>query len=897
MLFVFALTLFSSATLLFLVQPMVGKLILPLLGGTPAVWNTCMVFFQTILLAGYAYAHATTTWLGTRRQAILHMAVLAVPLLFFPLEVRRDLLPATARNPIPALLLALTVCAGVPFFVVSASAPLLQKWFSSTAHPAARDPYFLYAASNLGSMLALLSYPTLVEPMLGLKDQCWIWGIGYGMLVVLTAVCATLLWVTPGTAAPTPSARREPSQPSAPNPPSRKGGKGGGRRARGRARVPITAPAPASASAAPPSLTGASRSWARRLRWLVLAAVPSSLMLGSTTYITTDLAPVPFLWVLPLALYLLSFILVFARPAAVLHRIVVWTMPPAVAVVVLLMFLPFPPGLAVNIAAHLLVLFLAAMVCHGELARDRPDPSGLTEYYLWMSMGGVSGGLFNAILAPLAFDSLIEYPLALVLACLLLPPGHAVQDTARRQRRDWVVAGSLGMAGLVLGLLGLLDSSLSWSIPLGKLGLVTPALLALTLGAVLAVGQGSNRTATRMDLVLPCALGVLTVGLLLGLRASRFEPALQTVAQSEHINVAQLRMLLTYGTPLVIACMFLRRPLCLGLCLGAVLLVQDLDSLFAQRLLYRGRSFFAALRIGTAPASSGPEPLEVRWLAHGKTVHGQQFLEEHLHDIPLSYFHRTSPIGQVLTACNTDPKVPIGVIGLGAGTLAAYARPGQRLTLFEIDPLIGRLSDGPGAFFTFLSDARSRGASVEILLGDARLTLERLRTAAPEKFGILIVDAFNSDAPPLHLLTREALQIYLNNLREDGLLVFNLSNRHLDLRPVLGNLAAVIGLTGYYQFDLDATAPGKSQSLWVVLARNENCLDRLQNPKRWAEQRMTLGGLLIPLSAAGLPLPAMLLSSIGMAATGPPWQPLFAVEEVGVWTDDFSNLFRVVRKW
>src|SRR5215475_744698 len=375
-LLLYAVTMFVGATLLFVVQPMVGKMILPLLGGTPAVWSTCMVFFQAALLGGYAYAHTSSARLSLPRQMLLHLGLMLLPLAVLPLAVNPALLRRGVANPILDVLLLLSLSVGLPFLVVSATAPLLQKWFSQTGHAAAGDPYFLYAASNLGSMLALLGYPTLIEPRLHLRGEGWLtqtrlWSGGYLVLLVLIALCAFDLWRR-GPIAP----RAEPESPEEPPEP-------------------------------PPS-------GAQYFRWIVLAFVPSSLMIGATTYITTDIAAVPLLWVMPLAIYLLTFILAFGR----------W---------------------------HFLLLFLVALACHGELALSRPSSRHLTHFYLLLSVGGVLGGLFNGLLAPVVFHSLVEYPLVMALACFLVGGRRPARAWGPRAvALDIAVAVAVGIAALIL---------------------------------------------------------------------------------------------------------------------------------------------------------------------------------------------------------------------------------------------------------------------------------------------------------------------------------------------------------------------------------------------------------------------------------------------------------------
>jgi len=398
--------MFLSALLLFMVQPMFAKMALPLLGGSPAVWNTAMVFYQAMLLGGYIYAHVATRWLGARRQAAIHLLVLLLPLVALPIGIPSGWLPPTQTNPAPWLLALLLVAVGLPFFVVSASSPMLQTWFASTRHRAAADPYFLYAASNIGSILALLVYPTLIEPTLGLEIQSWIWAGGYLVLALMTALCAIALWrrLAGAVVQPVPLAHSE--------------------------RLPI----------------------GQRLRWVALAFVPSSLMLSVTTYLSTNIAPIPLLWVIPLAIYLLSFILVFMRKPLVPHDHMRRALPMLLLTLLITLVAQATEPIGLLIVVHLATFFVAAMVCHGAIARDRPAATYLTEFYLWMSVGGVLGGLFNALLAPLLFTTVLEYPLVLVLACLIQPSEAASQPGVRARRLDLGLPVALGLlvAALIL---------------------------------------------------------------------------------------------------------------------------------------------------------------------------------------------------------------------------------------------------------------------------------------------------------------------------------------------------------------------------------------------------------------------------------------------------------------
>lgn len=737
MLLLYALTIFVSATLLFLVQPMVGKMLLPLLGGTPAVWNTCMVFFQAVLLAGYSYAHASTSWLGVRRQAVVQLLLLPAPFLVLPLHIGADGL-AVGGAPALTVLLVLSLSVGLPFFVLSTSAPVLQKWFADSGHPSARDPYFLYGASNLGSMLALLSYPLLVEPNLSLRgaenssiSQTHLWMLGYGVLCVLYLCCAVALWRSAGT------------------------------------------PAQEAAQATPePAVTGQ-----RRLRWVLLAFVPSSLLLGSTTYLTTDVAAIPLLWVVPLAVYLLSFILVFGRMPAGAQRLFVRLQPFVILAALLVTIAGLLVWFWVGILLHLTLLFVVSMACHGEMARDRPGTGRLTEFYLLMSLGGVLGGAFNGLLAPVLFPTLLEYQLVMVLACLLAPPLDGAADAG----------------------------------PVPPLKLIGVPLLLFVL--CLQVFQFSGA------------------------------PAL--------------------AVALVVCCVYLRQPVRFGLCVGAVVLAGLLIGLTQKNLTHQ-RSFFGALRVRLTDQWEGqPAPHPLRVLEHGTTRHGLQWVSDDpaLRGEPLAYYHRQGPLGQVFAAvAGRDAGWRIGVVGLGAGAIAAYGKPGQTITFYEIDDLICRIAFDPAAF-TYLRDATARGvkgmATIEdVVLGDARLTLEQANRTQEPLFNMLVVDAFSSDAIPMHLITRQALDVYLERLAADGLLVMHFSNRYLKLEPAIANLVrdrnrrVGDGLMVQIRKDEDATVVGKFPSIWVVIAR----------------QPLALG--------AG-------------------WRTAEPAEDVGVWTDDFSNLLRV----
>jgi hypothetical protein len=727
----FCLTLFVSAALLFCMQPMIAKMILPLLGGTPAVWNTCMVFFQAVLLAGYTYAHATSSWLGIRRQLTLHLVILTLPFIVLPVDLAAGWVPPTDRNPIPWLLSLLLISIGIPFFVLSASAPLLQKWFASTRHFTAGDPYYLYAASNLGSMLALVCYPLLIEPMLPLKGdlwlaQNWLWTTGYALLVVLMAGCAYATWYVRPATAKEESGKRDWASFEIDKILQKDSG---------------------------PSVR-------MRLRWIALAFVPSSLLLGVTTYITTDIAPVPLLWVIPLALYLLSFIMVFAsRPLVPLS----WAeraLPMAILVTAFTFF--FEAVYKIGPLLHLATFFLAALVCHGELAKARPAIRHLTGFYLCISVGGVLGGLATALIAPLIFDRIFEYPLALILLCLLRP--HVLSDDKARLGR--------------------------W-----------------------------------LDVCLPLALGgAVAAALLLGLPATGLKPVPFTIT--------------LVCLPMLLGCYaFKDRPLRFALGLGALLLTAGLSSRLYNRVLHQERTFFGVLRVIHDPEGNFHQ------LAHGSIVHGQQSLDPSRRREPLTYYHRTGPIGQIFEVFQGRPSIQqVGVIGLGAGSLACYAQPGADWTFFEIDPAVEKIARDP-RFFTFLNDCRA--SKLDVVLGDARL---RLKEAPEHCYGLIVLDAFTSDSIPIHLLTREAMRLYVDKLADGGLLAFHISNVYLDLRPILGKLARDANLVCLIRHDAEISVEearsGKTASLWAVMARREEDLGNLVMDPRWQSPPSDVGGAL-----------------------------------------------------
>jgi hypothetical protein len=734
----YAAALFSSAALLFLVQPLTARLVLPLLGGSPAVWNTCMLVFQMLLLAGYLYAHAAPHWLGERRQALVHLAVLALPWLVLPIALRPGWSPPVAGSPVVWLAGVLLVAVGLPFFAVATTGPLLQRWFAATGHPAGRDPYFLYAASNLGSLLGLFAYPFLLEPLLRLGEQAWTWSAGYALFLLQASVSAAALWRSPGShsLAATESTLRRPL------------------------------------------------AWRHRGRWLLLAFVPSSLLLSVTLHLTMDVAPIPLLWVVPLALYLLSFVLAFARRPWLSAKALGRNMPVFVLLVVLAMLSEATQPAMLLLPLHMALLFWVALFCHTSLAEERPPAAQLTEFYLWLSIGGALGGAFNALLAPLLFRGLAEYPIVLVLACTLRPPEGKPARPGRIDPRWLDVLLPLGLAGLA-------------------------ALLVL---AVHAAG----------------------------------------------VPPGPLRRGLLFLLPVVVCYTFLSRPFRFAFGIAVLLAVGALHEGTHGSIVYRERSFFGVHRVTLDPTRS------FHILVHGNTEHGRQNLDPQFRHEPLTYYYRDSPIGKLIAALDAAGQLHrVGVVGLGAGALCCYAHTGQEWTFYEIDPAVIHIACDSG-LFTFWKDCAVRPMLVP---GDARLTLQQ----SHERYDLLVIDAFSSDAIPLHLLTREALAIYQAHLSDHGVLAFHISNDYLDLAPILGDLAGdaqppLVCRRRDDRYLLDAERRmGASPSQWVAQVRDEE--DRF-----------------------------LFLDTEGRIAPIHGWLPVQPRLGRRVWSDDYSNILGAL-KW
>jgi hypothetical protein len=679
-----AATIFLSAFLLFQVQPVVGKLVLPWFGGSAGVWTTCLLFFQLLLLLGYLYAHVVVRHLSHRGQVRLHGGLLVAALLTLPLRLHQLFRPADGAEPLARLLALLVLTVGLPYLLLSTTGPLVQAWVARRGHV----PYRLFALSNLASMLALLSYPLLVEPFVPLRAQSWLWSAGF---VAFAALIFTM-------------ARRNAQEPPLAQ----------------LAQEPETAPAAG-----------------LKVLWIVFAAVPSMLLMAVTTHLSTNVAPIPFLWVLPLALYLLSFILCFEGTRWYRRGLFLGLLP----VLLTVMTLSLKPNFrlvdyhfqALNAAAGWLGsirgqvllfsagLFVICMMAHGELARRRPHPQFLTGFYLRISLGGALGGCFVALLAPRLFTTYLELPLGLVAAAVVAGFALAWDSSAHHRWRP-LAAGA-------------------WF------------LLAVGLGCY---ALGLNRDPSRITVT-------------------------------------------------------------------------------------RGRNFYGTLAVYDSPEGTW------RTLAHGTITHGGQFLDPAKANNPATYYSRDSGVGLAIASLPTAPR-KLGVVGLGSGSLAAYGRPGDRIRFYEINPLVEPFAR---RYFTFLGQGR---AATEVVLGDARLSLE---AEPPQGYDLLAIDAFSGDAIPVHLLTREAFALYFRHLAPGGVLAVHVSNKYLELKPVVRASVDAFGQTARVVDTESDENAGSYGSTWVLITRDATFFDRPAFQKN---------GDVSPLPAASL-----------------------------LWRDDFSNLFRVLK--
>lgn len=725
----FTSAIFVSAFLLFAVQPMFAKMVLPRLGGSPSVWSVAMCFFQAALLIGYGYAHLLTRTLSLMSAVVVHIGVSLLALVALPIGLAvgwdRPPLDYTAFW----LIGLFAVSIGIPFVAVSANSPLLQVWFSRTGHPHAGDPYFLYGASNVGSLIALLGYPVLFEPFLRLQTQSAAWTVGYVVLIGLIAACGALAIVSgPGATAAPPRARNAATE---------------------------------------------SATWARKLSWMGYAFIPSALLVALTAHISTDVAAAPFLWVVPLALFLLTFVITFARRPVIPHSLMLMLQPVFVIPLAILATWGQAQMWALFLVLNLVGYFVVAMVCHGELVQKRPAASQLTGFYLWMSLGGVLGGAFASLVAPHVFSTVIEYPVLLV-ASLLARPGAFSTVPSRWLRNLAIGAALFGVLALPMVLFG--------------------------------INIMNNPRNVIVGLILFSVLAAVFVK----------SPSLLT-------------------------------SLVLAVFLSALLFQND------QNIVETRRGFFGVHKVALSPDG------RFRLLYHGTTLHGAESIADEDGSAgerpePLTYYHDKGPLYQAIAETRRAKGGfdKVGIIGLGSGSLACWRQPSEAWRYFEIDPIVADIASDP-AYFSFLSAC---SPDLPIVLGDARLTVA---DEADASYDMLVVDAFSSDSIPVHLMTREAFEMYLSKLRPDGVIAMHISNRNMDLAPALAAIGTALGLTTLIHEVVQTESievSFKSGARVVVFGRDAGDVEAL--------------------------------------AALPGWQALEPTIGVAEWTDDYSNILGAI---
>ncbi|MFC0243853.1 fused MFS/spermidine synthase [Rhodopseudomonas telluris] len=707
-LIVYTAAIFTSALLLFSVQPLFTKMVLPRLGGSPAVWSVAMVFFQSLLLGGYAYAHFISQFRNRLVPIVIHLVLLVAAMLTLPLSIAGGWGTPPASGYAFWLLGLFAVSIGLPFFALAANNPLLQAWFVRTGHPNGPDPYFLYASSNIGSFLALLSYPVLLEPTLALRSQNLVWTGGYGLLILLIAGCGYLLLRSP--------------------------------------KMDIRAGAPDDSDAAAPS-------WMLRTRWVFLAAVPSGLLIAVTAHISTDVAAAPLLWVLPLSLYLLTWVLVFQSRPLLPHKWMLGLQPLAIAVIAVLLAYTGTANLLVMLAGHLISFFIIAMACHGELARTRPDARYLTGFYVALSFGGMVGGLFAGLVAPYSFSWIAEYPILLALAVLCRP--RVLERVPQWTCWYWAFLAALAVA------------------------LIAPAFASGKIYDWLSI----NRLLIVGDVAAVAAFAALV------LRASRWKVFATVV-----LALALIRLYPSDD--------------------GRVETV---------------RSFFGVHKIQVT--SNG----QYHVLLHGTTIHGAEKMQNDDgtpvtgRPEPISYYYKDGGIGQGISAIRARKNGPIrvAVIGLGSGSLACASQSGETWKFFEIDQSMVDTARDP-RYFTYVSKC---APDLQPVMGDARLTFADEPNGA---YDLIIVDAYSSDAIPIHLATREAMAIYKSKLTPQGAVLMHVSNRHLELTSVVVGIAAANGLKSWsYSEDSDRDAEYIFSTSVVVSAREPEDVGSIATAQDW----------------------------------------------------------------
>ena len=732
---VYAVTIFLSAFLLFQVQPMIGKMILPWFGGSAAVWSACLVYFQVSLLLGYLYAHGVSR-LRPKRQAVVHTLLLVASLAMLPVIPSAVWKPVASGDPTLGIVGVLVATIGLPYLLLSTTGPLLQAWYVGVRPGAI--PYRLFALSNLGSMLALLSYPVIVEPMLAARTQAWMWSGAYAVFALL---CVGAAWkMSARVKEAVQDARSEPADRPA---------------------------------------------WKLYVFWILLAACPSALLLAVTTMLSQNVAPIPFLWVLPLAIYLLTFILCFESDRFYSRIVFLPLLGSAVAAMSFTAYYDLGnPHIRVAIPVFGAGLFLCAMACHGELARLKPHPRYLTGFYLAVSFGGALGGLFVAIVAPHLFHDYVEFSILLVASVALMAvAAWKVRTEPASGRTVWILQAE-----------------------------------AVALGAVALGGDvifGGDRAV--MGVIGGCAAATAVVVIA---RRRQLDPGVET---------------------------WVVRGGMLALTVWAAVYLGYKEHDDSQRFILSERNFYGVLRVREQPDNEFQTGL--RALIHGTIYHGSQITDPQYRRTPTTYYGPESGVGRALAALKERGPVRAGFIGLGAGVLASYGRGGDMFRFYEINPLDVKIANTQ---FTFLKDCP---AHPQIAWGDARLSLER---EPPQRFDVLAVDAFSSDSIPVHLLTREAFELFFRHLTPGGVLAVHVSNRYLNLIPVVAGNGAALGKA-------------------VLLVRDDGEEQDYLDGSDW---------MLVSSDAALLQRPVFQKGDVRSLKERPGFRD---------WTDDYSNLFQILK--
>ncbi len=731
----YAVTIFLSAFLLFQVQPLIAKMILPWFGGSAAVWSAAMLFFQIVLLAGYAYAHIVIRYLRAKSQLAVHAALLIGGCALLPILPSPRWQPSEAGDPTLRILTLLTVTIGLPYFLLASTSPLLQAWYSRRT--GGGMPYRLFALSNFGSMLALVSFPFLVEPRLTSHQQAYTWS---GLFVLFAALCGFAAWRSSNSSAKSAFTER-------------------------------------AGSGIAEETTADRPSFAQLLLWVALAACASTLLVSATTHLTQNVAPIPLLWVVPLGLYLLTFILAFESDRIYQRWIFLPMLAPALGAMAYMIWAVsgnleikwLIPGLSAG-------LFFCCMMCHGELARRKPAPQFLTLFYLMVSLGGAIGGVFVALIAPRVFHSYLELQIGLVVCAIL--------------------------AAIVV-----------WNVTISK-----PGGWALRVGIVMAAVVLARPRIFHLDLDLNAfAIVCAMLGLIL-----------LWCVTIPRLGQWPLRVTLVIGAGV----------------LAGYLARREQEETGGYRLTVR--NFYGVLRVKDEVSTGNPTE---RVLLHGTIKHGSQVLDDKLRYQPISYYGPDSGVGRAIRALQEQGPIRVGVIGLGAGVLCAWGRAGDVYRVYDINPLVERIAQTEFSYYPHLA------ADKRILLGDARLTLERQEN---QNFDLIAVDAFSSDAIPIHLLTREALAVYFRQLKPAGILALHVSNRYLDLVPVCARGAEEFHKKATVIFN-DDESDFQTGSTWVLLTSDAG----------WFHSR---------------------------SFASADFTPAVARTSFRTWTDNYSNVFQILKQ-